>query len=235
MLSINSIDVFYGDAQALWDITIDISKGEMVTLIGANGAGKSTTLKTIAGLLRPKKGSIEFFGDRLDTLPVNKICERGISYVPEGRRLFSSLTVLENIRMGAYTKGARQRFDDSLERVLQLFPILKERKNQLAGRLSGGEQQMLAIARGLISNPQLLLLDEASLGLAPKVLDQIYGAIHALHEQGITILFVEQNVQLALTAAQRAYVLENGKIVLSGKSEELLKNESVKDAYIGIW
>jgi branched-chain amino acid transport system ATP-binding protein len=234
MLEVNKINVFYGDAQALWDVTFKVDKGEIVTIVGANGAGKSTTLKTIGGVLRPRPGEITFLGKRIDALPAHKTVEEGIAHIMEGRRLFPYMTVQENLELGAYNPKAWMKRKETLEWVYELFPILKERKDQLAGTLSGGEQQMLAIGRGLMSMPKLLMLDEPSLGLAPKLVMQVFDIIKKINEQGITILLVEQNVQHALTLADRGYVLENGRIAMEGTGEELLKNPHVKKVYLGI-
>jgi len=234
MLEVNNINVFYGAVQALWDVSLNVEKGEIVGIIGSNGAGKTTTLKTISGLLHPKSGSISFLGKKIDRLPPYDIVKAGISHVPEGRRLFSNMTVLENLEMGAYTQEARKRKHDTLERVFQLFPILKERKNQLAGTLSGGEQQMLAIGRGLLSNPKLLMLDEISLGLAPKLIPIIFQLVKKINDDGITVLIVEQNIHQVLRLADRAYVFETGKVILEGKGKELLERNDIKEAYLGI-
>lgn len=234
MLKVNKIDVFYENIQALWEISIEVKKGELVALVGANGAGKTTTLRTISGLLRPSSGSVEFYGDRIDKLGPHEIVGRGIIQVPEGRLLFPRLTVLENLKMGSYRSKAKKRREEMLEWVYELFPVLRERRKQLAGTLSGGERQMLAIGRGLMSIPKILLLDEPSLGLAPMLVDTIFQAITRLYEQGITILLVEQNVSRSLEIADRGYVLENGRIALEGTGKELLENEHVKKAYIGI-
>jgi branched-chain amino acid transport system ATP-binding protein len=232
MLKINKINVSYGKLQVLWDVSFEVNKGDITAIIGPNGAGKTTILRTIAGLLKPLSGSITFMNEKIDGIPPNKIVKRGISLVMEGRKLFPKMTVLENLEMGAYTKWD-ERFD-MLEKIFQIFPILKERKNQLAGTLSGGEQQMLAIARALMSRPKLLMLDEPSLGLAPKLVLQIFDLVKEINDNGVTILLVEQNVKHALELASRAYVLENGRIVLEGKGNELLENEYVKKAYLGI-
>lgn len=234
MLKVNKIDVFYENIQALWEISIEVRKGELVALVGANGAGKTTTLRTISGLLRPASGSIEFLGDRIDKLGPHEIVGKGIIQVPEGRLLFPRLTVLENLKMGSYKSEAKKRREETLGWVYELFPVLRERRKQLAGTLSGGEQQMLAIGRGLMSIPKILLLDEPSLGLAPKMVDTIFQAITRLNEQGITILLIEQNVARSLEIADRGYVLENGRIALEGTGKELLENEHVKKAYVGI-
>jgi len=234
MLEVKRINVYYGDLQALWDVSFEVNKGEIVTIVGSNGAGKTTTLRTISGLLRPKPGEISFMGERIDRLPPHKIVEKGIAHIPEGRRLFPYMTVLENLELGAYTREAREKKDDTLEWVYQLFPKLKERRSQLAGTLSGGEQQMLAIGRALMSRPKLLMSDEPSLGLAPKLVLLVFEMLKKINEEGITILLVEQNVRHALELADRGYVLETGKIVLEGDSRELLANEHVKKAYLGM-
>ncbi|MEM3627104.1 MAG: ABC transporter ATP-binding protein [Candidatus Bathyarchaeia archaeon] len=233
MLELSKINVYYGDLQVIWDVSFTVPKGMIVAVLGPNGAGKTTILKTISGLLKPKSGTITFLGKRIDTISSYQITEYGISYVPEGRRLFPQMTVLENLEMGAYSRRARNKKSDTLERVFQLFPILKERKNQLAGTLSGGEQQMLAIGRGLMSNPLLLMLDEPSLGLAPKITWKLFEIIREINKEGLTILLVEQNIHYALELADKAYVLETGKIVLEGKGEQLLNDPYVKKAYLG--
>jgi len=219
--------------QALWDVSVGVEEGSIVALVGANGAGKTTLLKTISGLIRSRKGEILLSGESLTNLSPQEIVDRGIIHVPEGRRLFSSLTVLENLKLGAYIPRARSSFAESLERVFSLFPVLKDRKNQEAGSLSGGEQQMLAIGRAIMAQPKLLMLDEPSLGLGPFLVKAIFEFIRALNEQGVTILLVEQNVNQALKIAQQAYVLKTGKVVMSGRGDELLANEEVQKAYIG--
>ena len=234
MLEVDNINVFYAKVQALWDVSFKVDKGEMVTIVGANGAGKTTILKTISGLLHPSSGAIKFLGERIDRLPAHKIVEKGISHIPEGRGIFSSLTVLENLKMGAFATKAWKERDETLKSVYELFPILSERKDQIAGTLSGGEQQMLAIARGLMSKPKLIMLDEPSLGLAPKLVMKSFELIKEINEEGVTILLVEQNVQQALELAERGYVLETGKISIEGKGKELLGNELVKKAYLGL-
>ena len=233
MLRVKNIDVFYGLAQALWDVSFRVEEGEIVAIVGSNGAGKTTILKTISGLISPSSGAIEFNGERLDKIPSHLVVEKGIALVPEGRGLFPFSTVLANLELGAYTKKARRKIKKNLEYVFELFPVLKERKNQLAGTLSGGEQQMLAVARGLMSSPDLLMLDEPSLGLAPKIVVKILEIVRQLHRQGITILLVEQNVHSALNLCDRGYVLENGRIVMEGSGEELIDNPHIKKAYIG--
>ena len=209
-----------------------MNAGEVVTLIGANGAGKSTTLNTVCGLLHTRTGSIEFLGQNLAGIPAHKLVERGLAHVPEGRRIFQQMTVEENLEMGAYTQP-RSGIDPNLERVYEQFPRLKERRKQVAGTLSGGEQQMLAMGRGLMSNPKLLMLDEPSMGLAPILVEQIFDIINRLHHAGTTILLVEQNARMALSVADRGYVLETGKIVATGTGDELLHDEAVKKAYLG--
>ncbi|HBT20240.1 MAG TPA: ABC transporter ATP-binding protein [Peptococcaceae bacterium] len=233
MLSIKDIDVYYGAIHALKGINLEIKQGEIVTLIGANGAGKSTTLRTISGLVHPKKGTITFEGQDITRLPAQKIVELGISHVPEGRRPFAKMTVLENLELGAYLRKDKDGVRKSLERVFEYFPRLKERMYQKAGTLSGGEQQMLAIGRALMSKPKLLLLDEPSMGLAPILVQEIFKIIKEINEAGTTILLVEQNAHMALQIADRAYVLETGRIVLSGAAEELAETEAVKNAYLG--
>ena len=235
MLKVEGIDVYYGNVQALWRVSLEVNEGEIVSVIGANGAGKSTTLKTISGLLHPTSGGIKFFGEKIDSLTPDQIVERGIAHIPEGRRLFPYLTVTENLKLGAYVSGAREKARESIQWVYELFPILRERKNQLAGTLSGGEQQMLAIARGLMSRPKLLMLDEPSLGLAPKLVLQVFNIVKKLNkEEGVTILLVEQNVHHALRMADRAYVLETGRITMEGTGKELLNDAYVKKAYLGL-
>ncbi|KYH37272.1 MAG: hypothetical protein AYL30_006510 [Candidatus Hecatellales archaeon B24] len=234
MLEVSQVNVFYGDLQALWDVSLKVDKGERVVLLGSNGAGKTTLLRTISGLLRPRTGQIRFLGDRIDRLPPYKIVEKGISHVPEGRRLFPDMTVLENLMLGAYTPEAERRLDEMLERVYSMFPVLKERRSQLAETLSGGEQQMLAIGRALMSNPKMLLLDEPSTGLGPIPMEKVLNVLEQINREGVTILLVEQNIHHALKLAQRVYLLENGRIVASGSKEEIMKDEKIKKAYIGI-
>ena len=233
MLEVKNINVFYDEIQVLWNLSLKVSKGELVTVIGPNGAGKTTLLKTISGLLIPKNGEILFLNEKINGLSPYKIVRKGIIQVPEGRRLFPYMSVIENLEMGAYTISESKK-KENLEFVFNLFPILKERKSQLAVTLSGGEQQMLAIARALMSSPKLLMLDEPSLGLAPKLVIKIFETINFLKENGITILLIEQNIKNALSLADKAYVLENGKIVLQGAGREILENNYVKTAYLGI-
>jgi len=234
MLELKDIIVYYGDLQVLWNVSLKVNEGEVVAIIGSNGAGKTTILKTISGLLHPSSGSIEFFDVRIDKMKPYQIVGMGVSHVPEGRRLFPYMTVLENLELGVRTPEAKKRKKESLEWIFDLFPRLKEKKAQLAGTLSGGEQQMLAVARGLISRPKLLLLDEPSLGLAPIITQEIFKVIRRINEEGVTLLLVEQNVVQALNLANRAYVVENGRIILEGKARELLQNENVKKAYLGL-
>ena len=231
MLKIENLSVSYGGIKALRNISLEVPEGQIVTLIGANGAGKSTTLRSVVGLVKANEGKIEFNGKNILNLPTNKIIEQGITLVPEGRRVFPDLTVLENIKIGAYLRN--DDLNDDIEWVYSLFPRLKERSWQLAGTLSGGEQQMLAVARALMSHPKLLMMDEPSLGLAPLVIKDIFNIIQEINKQGVTILLIEQNANMALKIAHTAYVLETGNITLSGSGAELLANEAVKEAYLG--
>ena len=232
ILKVEDINVYYGSIHAIKGVSFEVNEGEIVTLIGANGAGKSTTLNTISGLLHSKTGSISFMGENLGKFPCHKIVSKGLALVPEGRRVFLQMTVQENLEMGAYTQGGASIAQD-LEAVYQQFPRLKERFNQVAGTLSGGEQQMLAMGRALMSHPKLLMLDEPSMGLAPILVEQIFEIIQNLHKAGTTILLVEQNAQMALSVADRAYVMETGKITLSGTGAELAASDEVKKAYLG--
>lgn len=231
ILKVEDINVYYGSIHAIKDISFEVNEGEIVTLIGANGAGKSSTLNTIAGLLRSKTGSIMFNGESISHTPAYKIVGKGIAMVPEGRRIFQQMTVRENLDMGAYTGSSA--IDAKLEAVYSQFPRLKEREKQVAGTLSGGEQQMLAMGRALMSSPKLLMMDEPSMGLAPILVEQIFEIIAAFHKQGTTILLVEQNAQAALSIADRGYVLETGRIVTSGTGTELLNSTAIKKAYLG--
>jgi branched-chain amino acid transport system ATP-binding protein len=234
MLEVSKIDTFYGKAQALWDVSLKIDEAEIVALVGSNGAGKTTLLNTISGLMRPASGSIEFLGQRIDGLAPHTIVGLGLSHIPEGRRLFATMTVRENLEMGAYTPEAWKNKQETLEQVFQVFPTLKEREKQLARTLSGGEQQMLAMGRGLMSRPKMCMFDEPSYGLAPRLMLEVFQVIKSLREQGITILLIEQNVPRTLEIADRAYVLENGQVVLEGSSQQCLKDEHVRKAYLGI-
>lgn len=232
MLDVQNINVYYGNIHAIRDISFSVNDGEIVTLIGANGAGKSTILKSVSGLLRSKTGDITFNGKSIRSTAPHKIVELGIAHVPEGRRVFSQMTVEENLEMGAFT-AQRESLEGSLENVFTRFPRLKERRKQIAGTLSGGEQQMLAMGRGLMSHPKLMMLDEPSMGLAPILVEQIFEIIQELNKAGTTILLVEQNALMALSIATRGYVLETGKIVLHAPSNELLSNDAVQKAYLG--
>jgi branched-chain amino acid transport system ATP-binding protein len=234
MLEVSNLDVFYGKSQALRGVSLSVDEGEIVALVGANGAGKTTLLNTISGLLRPTSGSVEFLGKRIDRLAPHKIMKLGISQIPEGRKLFSDMTVGENLEMGAYSSEAWKRRKETLEQVYKIFPVLEERRGQSAKKLSGGERQMVAIGRGLMSSPRLCMLDEPSYGLAPKLFSEVLGVIKHLREQGITIFLVEQNVRNTLETADRAYVMENGQIVLEGKGKDLLQDDMVKKAYLGL-
>ena len=232
ILKVEDINVYYGSIHAIKGVSFEVNEGEIVTLIGANGAGKSTTLNTISGLLHSKTGSISFMGENLGKFPCHKIVSKGLALVPEGRRVFLQMTVQENLEMGAYTQGSANIAKD-LEAVYQQFPRLKERFKQVAGTLSGGEQQMLAMGRALMSHPKLLMLDEPSMGLAPILVEQIFEIIQNLHKAGTTILLVEQNAQAALSVADRGYVLETGKVVTTGTGRELLESPAIKKAYLG--
>lgn len=233
LLTVDRIETYYGGIQALKGISFEVPEGSIVTLLGANGAGKSTTLKSISGLVPPLRGTIAFKGARIDELPSEQIVRRGISHVPEGRELFPELTVLENLRMGAYTRTDKRDIQTSLDQVQAHFPILAERRGQLAGTLSGGEQQMLAIGRALMARPRLMLLDEPSLGLAPMLVEEIFRIIREIHESGTTVLLVEQNANKALSIADYGYVLETGSISLAGDSRELLRDDDVRRSYLG--
>jgi branched-chain amino acid transport system ATP-binding protein len=234
VLEVENLNVYYGAIHALQGISFNVNEGEIVTLIGANGAGKSTTLRAISGLLRPRTGSIRFKGEDITIQPAERIVQMGISQVPEGRRIFAPLTVRENLMMGAFTRTDREEIEQSLQRVFASFPRLKERVSQLGGTLSGGEQQMLATGRGLMSQPSLLLLDEPSMGLSPILVEEIFRIIREINRQGTSILLVEQNAHMALAVAHRAYVLETGRIVLSGTAREIRENPQVKTAYLGV-
>ena len=232
ILKVDDINVYYGAIHAIKGVSFEVNEGEVVTLIGANGAGKSTILKTVAGLLSSRTGSVQFMGKDLGGIPAHKIVPMGLALVPEGRQIFLQMTVEENLQMGAFTRPADE-YDESIADVYQRFPRLKERQNQIAGTLSGGEQQMLAIGRALMSKPSLLMLDEPSMGLAPILVEQIFDIVRELNQHGTTILLVEQNANMALSVAHRGYVLETGKIVATGTGAELLEDEAVKKAYLG--
>ena len=232
ILKVDNINVYYGAIHAIKGISFEVNEGEIVTLIGANGAGKSTTLQTVSGLLRSRTGSIEFNGENISHVPAHKLVYKGLAQVPEGRRIFLQMSVEENLEMGAFTQK-NAGIDADLESVYEQFPRLRERKKQIAGTLSGGEQQMLAMGRALMSHPKLLMLDEPSMGLAPILVEQIFDIIRQLHKNGTTILLVEQNAQMALSVADRAYVLETGRITLSGTGKELAESDEVRKAYLG--
>lgn len=233
MLEVNDIQVFYGMIQAIKGVSFHVEEGEVIALIGANGAGKTTILHTISGLLAPKSGSVMFEGQDITKIPGHKIVSMGMAHVPEGRRVFAQLSVLQNLRMGAYTRKDKQEIENTLQSVFERFPRLEERQNQLAGTLSGGEQQMLAMGRALMSHPKIILMDEPSMGLSPIFVNEIFDIIQEVSKSGTTVLLVEQNAKKALSIADRAYVLETGKIVLEGKASDLLKDDSIKKAYLG--
>ena len=234
MLRVQDIDVFYGDLQVLWRVSFEVKEGEIVALVGANGAGKSTTLNTISGLLSPANGSILFLNQRLDQIPAHKIIAYGVAQVPEGRRLFPEMSVRENLIMGSLTPQAKAKRNETLDWVFGLFPRLREREKQMAGTLSGGEQQMLTVGRGLMARPKLIMFDEPSFGLAPIIVADIFKIIQRINKEGVTVLIVEQNIKHTLEICDRGYVLENGQIILRGTGQELLDNEHVKQAYLGI-
>ena len=233
MLEIKDIEVYYGMIQAIKGISFEVNEGEVIALIGANGAGKTTTLHTITGLLSPKKGSVIFEGKDITKVPAHKIVSLGIAHVPEGRRVFAELTVYENLKMGAYTRKDKDEIEKTLEMVYKRFPRLEERKNQLAGTLSGGEQQMLAMGRALMSHPKIIVMDEPSMGLSPILVNEIFDIIQEVSKGGTTVLLVEQNAKKALSIADRAYVLETGRIVLEGDAKVLMNDDSIKKAYLG--
>ncbi len=233
MLEIKDLSVYYGVIQALKGISFEVNEGEVIALIGANGAGKTTTLHTVSGLIAPKSGSVIFEGQDITKTPAHKIVSMGMAHVPEGRRVFASLSVLQNLRLGAYTRNDKEEIEESLQKVYKRFPRLEERKNQPAGTLSGGEQQMLAMGRALMSNPRIILMDEPSMGLSPILVNEIFDIIKEVSAGGTTVLLVEQNAKKALSIADRGYVLETGRIVLEGKAQELLNNKSVQSAYLG--
>ena len=233
MLEVKDLEVYYGMIQALKGISFQVNEGEVIALIGANGAGKTTILHTISGLIAPKKGSITFEGQEITKIPAHKIVEHGLAQVPEGRRVFPSLSVLQNLKLGAYTRKYKKEIDDTLKMIYERFPRLEERKNQPAGTLSGGEQQMLAMGRALMSKPRIILMDEPSMGLSPIFVNEIFDIIKQVSASGTTVLLVEQNAKKALSIADRGYVLETGKIVKEGKASDLLNDEAVKKAYLG--
>ena len=234
MLKVTGVDVFYGDLQVLWDVSFEVRDKEILVLLGANGSGKSTTLKTISGLLRPGKGTIEYDGVRLDQLPSEKVIGQGVVHVPEARRLFREMSVEENLIMGSLSAAARKKRQETMDWVYQLFPRLKERRKQAAGTLSGGEQQMVAVGRGLMALPKILMFDEPSLGLSPILVQEVFEIVKRINKEGVTVLLVEQNVRQTLAMCDRACVLENGRIVLQGTGKELSNDPHVKEAYLGI-
>lgn len=233
MLTIKDLEVYYGVIQAIKGVSFEVNQGEVIALIGANGAGKTTILHTITGLISPKEGSVLFEGKELTKMPAHKIVSLGMAHVPEGRRVFADLSVYENLRMGAYTRKDKSEIEQTLEKVYERFPRLKERRNQMAGTLSGGEQQMLAMGRALMSKPKIILMDEPSMGLSPIMVNEIFSIIQEVSDSGTTVLLVEQNAKKALAIADRGYVLETGNIVLEGKASDLLNNDSIKKAYLG--
>ena len=233
MLEVKDLEVYYGVIQAIKGVSFQVNQGEVIALIGANGAGKTTILHTVTGLLSPKRGSVVFEGKEITKVPAHKIVSMGMAHVPEGRRVFAELSVYENLKMGAYTRKDKKEIEESLANVYKRFPRLEERKNQMAGTLSGGEQQMLAMGRALMSKPKIILMDEPSMGLSPIMVNEIFDIIRAVSESGTTVLLVEQNAKKALSIADRAYVLETGNIVLEGKAEDLLEDDSIKKAYLG--
>lgn len=233
MLEVKDLEVYYGVIQAIKGISFHVDKGEIIALIGANGAGKTTTLHTVTGLLSPKKGKVIFEGKDITKVPAHKIVAMGMAHVPEGRRVFAELSVYENLKMGAYTRSDKAEIEESLKNIYQRFPRLEERKNQMAGTLSGGEQQMLAMGRALMSKPSIILMDEPSMGLSPILVNEIFDIIRSVSESGTTVLLVEQNAKKALSIADRAYVLETGNITLEGRAKDLLEDDSIKKAYLG--
>lgn len=233
MLSVNNLQVHYGMIQAIKDVSFEVNEGEVIALIGANGAGKTTILHTVSGLLQPTKGSVSFEGQDITKIPAHKIVSLGMAHVPEGRRVFAQLTVLENLKLGAYTRKDKNEMEETLQMIYKRFPRLEERKNQIAGTLSGGEQQMLAMGRALMSHPKLILMDEPSMGLSPIFVEEVFKIIRDISAEGVTVLLVEQNAKKALNIADRAYVLETGNIILQGDAKKLMNDESVKKAYLG--
>jgi branched-chain amino acid transport system ATP-binding protein len=234
MLKVEGISTQYGDIQVLWNVSLEISSKEMVTMVGSNGSGKTTMINTISGMVHPTSGTIRFLDQPIHHLPTHKIVERGISLIPEGRKLFPEMTILENLELGAYFPNARKKIPETLKWVFGLFPRLEERKTQLAGTMSGGEQQMVTVGRGLMSMPQLLLIDEPSMGLAPLVVAELFRTIKKINQGGVTIFLVEQNARLAMEISDRAYALENGRIVKEGKSKDLLEDDNIRKAYLGL-
>ena len=233
MLSVNNLQVHYGMIQAIKDVSFEVNEGEVIALIGANGAGKTTILHTVSGLLQPTKGSVIFEGQDISKIPAHKIVSLGMAHVPEGRRVFAQLTVLENLKLGAYTRKDKNEMEETLKMIYKRFPRLEERKNQIAGTLSGGEQQMLAMGRALMSHPKIILMDEPSMGLSPIFVEEVFKIIRDISAEGVTVLLVEQNAKKALNIADRAYVLETGNIILQGDAKKMMNDESVKKAYLG--
>ena len=233
MLSVNNLQVHYGMIQAIKDVSFEVNEGEVIALIGANGAGKTTILHTVSGLLQPTKGNVIFEGQDITKIPAHKIVSLGMAHVPEGRRVFAQLTVLENLKLGAYTRKDKNEMEETLKMIYKRFPRLEERKNQIAGTLSGGEQQMLAMGRALMSHPKIILMDEPSMGLSPIFVEEVFKIIRDISAEGVTVLLVEQNAKKALNIADRAYVLETGNIILQGDAKKLMNDESVKKAYLG--
>ena len=234
LLEVRNLHVSHGDAPALWDVSLDVAAGQIVAVVGPNGAGKSTLINTIAGILRARQGEIRIDGTDIAKIPSHRVCEHGIAIVPEGRRLFTHMTVLDNLELGGWRADARGSAEGSLERVFSLFPILSERRHQIAGSMSGGQQQMVAIGRALMSRPRLLLMDEPSLGLSPAVVEDMFRIIRTINERGVAVLLVEQNIHKALEMAHHAYVIEQGRIVASGKADTLLSNPRIREAYLGV-
>ncbi len=234
MLQVTDLDVFHGDAQALWGASVTVGNGEVVAIVGSNGAGKSTLVNAIMGILRPRRGRIVLDDQDVTAIPGHRMCRAGVAIVPEGRRLFPAMSVEDNLDLGAFNRLARARYDESLQWVHTLFPRLADRRSQLAGSLSGGEQQMLAIGRGLMARPRLLLMDEPSLGLAPVVVDEVFDVIETVRDEGVSVLLVEQNAQMALDVSSRAYLLAEGRVVMEGTAKELAKSREVRDAVLGL-
>lgn len=234
MLKVDSINVFYGNVQVLWDVSFYAQEGEIISIVGANGAGKTTILRTLSGILNPKRGTVNFMGEDISNLATHEILNRGIVHIPEGRQLFSDMTVLENLEVGSCLKEAKKKRKESLEVVFEMFPRLAERQKQLAGTLSGGEQQMLAIGRGLMALPKCIMLDEPSLGLAPNLVEFVFDIVKKISNENMTVVLVEQNIKQALKISQRGYVLENGKVKMHNTGKELLKDETVKEAYLSL-
>jgi len=234
LLEVRNVHVAYGDAPAVWDVSLDIDAGQIVSVVGPNGAGKSTLINSIAGILRPNRGSIRIDGVDVTTLPAHRMCDHGVAIVPEGRRLFTQMTVLENLELGGYRSEARAKYRDTLQEVFTLLPVLRERSAQIAGTMSGGQQQMVAIGRALMARPRLLLMDEPSLGLSPLIVADMFRIIQRINEHGVAVMLVEQNIHQALAVAHHAYVIEQGRIITSGKPESLLSNPQIKEAYLGV-